>query len=47
LLAEDFLSEEAGMKLTKKDRVLAFGCVILGGEINTTARSDSVCELQG
>ncbi|KAJ4293948.1 hypothetical protein N0V88_005462 [Collariella sp. IMI 366227] len=30
LLAEDFLSEEAQATLTKKDRFLAFGCVILG-----------------
>ncbi|KAK4153088.1 Zinc/iron permease [Chaetomidium leptoderma] len=30
LLAEDFLSEEANRTLTKKDRMLAFGCVILG-----------------
>jgi hypothetical protein len=32
LLAEDFLSEEAHRTLTKKDRMLAFGCVILGGK---------------
>ncbi len=32
LLAEDFLSEEANRTLTKKDKMLAFGCVILGGE---------------
>ena len=32
LLAEDFLSDEANRTLTKKDRMLAFGCVILGGE---------------
>ncbi|KAK4044311.1 Zinc/iron permease [Parachaetomium inaequale] len=30
LLAEDFLSEEASMTLTKKDRIMAFGFVILG-----------------
>lgn len=30
LLAEDFLSEEANATLTKKDRKLAFGCVLLG-----------------
>ncbi|AEO64330.1 uncharacterized protein THITE_2042204 [Thermothielavioides terrestris NRRL 8126] len=30
LLAADFLSEEANATLTKKDRILAFGCVILG-----------------
>ena len=32
LLAEDFLSEEASRTLTKKDRIMAFGCVILGGK---------------
>jgi hypothetical protein len=31
LLAEDFLSAE-GMSMTKKDRAVAFGCVILGGK---------------
>ncbi len=32
LLAEDFLSEEANQTLTKKDKIMAFGCVILGGK---------------
>jgi hypothetical protein len=31
LLAEDFLSEEANRTLKKKDRVMAFFWVILGG----------------
>lgn len=35
LLAEDFLSEEANATLTKKDRKLAFGCVLLGGETSS------------
>jgi hypothetical protein len=37
LLAADFLSEEANATLTKKDRILAFGCVILGGETQNTS----------
>jgi hypothetical protein len=32
LLAEDFLSEEANRTLKKKDRVMAFFWVILGGK---------------
>jgi hypothetical protein len=33
LMAEDFLSEEANRTLTKKDRVMAFFFLILGGKI--------------
>jgi hypothetical protein len=32
-MAEDFLSEEANRTLTKKDRVLAFFFLILGGKL--------------
>jgi hypothetical protein len=40
LLAEDFLSEEASRTLTKKDRIMAFGFVILGGKAPSSPSSD-------
>lgn len=33
LLAEDFLSEEANLLLSKKDKIAAFCWVLLGGKI--------------
>jgi hypothetical protein len=32
LLAEDFLSEEAEHSMTKKDKIMAFSYVLLGGK---------------
>lgn len=35
LLAEDFLSEEASLIMTKKDKIQAFSFVLMGGKLLT------------
>ncbi|OCT50648.1 Zinc-regulated transporter [Cladophialophora carrionii] len=42
LLAEDFLSDEAQLTLTKKDKIMAFIYVLLGGRVEASRPSDSV-----